>query len=327
MLALRQNGRKVQKAQSFVTDVAPFIPHFAFWTLRPLGALERFAVPNGVCATRMSTQKRPGGPAAAAPPKRQNMADDEDEDFPDEEEMLAMEEEMADEAGQDVDGPAPPDEVVCARKKESAKPLDSASALQAARGAAHVRVPTASSPAPAPVSDIVEHLNKLLAEQKSAPAPQTKEKTGLLTDEELTAQHAIDESQISDRLSKPLLARKTARLNAAPAPAPVPTPAEDAPSAGELEADVYVLLTAIRWATLNGHIERCLETLKVLEAWDPPAGEGPFPAEVRASLQKEWVRMFGEYGAIPPSMLVNERRFLERNYDNRSLELRLRHRL
>ena len=62
----------------------------------------------------MSTQKRPGGPAAAAPPKRQNMADDEDEDFPDEEEMLAMEEEMADEAGQDVDGPAPPDEEVAA---------------------------------------------------------------------------------------------------------------------------------------------------------------------------------------------------------------------
>ena len=184
-----------------------------------------------------------------------------------------------------------------------------------------------AEPAPAPVSDKVEHLNKLLAEQKSAPAPQTKEKTGVITDEELTSQHAIDESQISDRLSKPLLARKTARLNAAPAPAPVPTPAEDAPSAGELEADVYVLLTAIRWATLNGHIERCLETLKVLEAWDPPAGEGPFPAEVRASLQKEWVRMFGEYGAIPPSMLVNERRFLERNYDNRSLELRLRHRL
>ena len=185
----------------------------------------------------------------------------------------------------------------------------------------------AAAGAAAPVSDKVEHLNKLLAEQKSAPAPQTKEKTGVITDEELTSQHAIDESQISDRLSKPLLARKTARLNAAPAPAPVPTPAEDAPSAGELEADVYVLLTAIRWATLNGHIERCLETLKVLEAWDPPAGEGPFPAEVRASLQKEWVRMFGEYGAIPPSMLVNERRFLERNYDNRSLELRLRHRL
>ena len=42
------------------------------------------------------------------------MADDEDEDFPDEEEMLAMEEEMADEAGQDVDGPAPPDEEVAA---------------------------------------------------------------------------------------------------------------------------------------------------------------------------------------------------------------------
>ena len=178
----------------------------------------------------MSTQKRPGGPAAAAPPKRPNtntadVNEDEDPGW-DEEDMLAMEEEMADEAGQDVDGPAPPDEVVCARKKESAKPLDSASALQAARGAAHVRVPTASSPAPAPVSDIVEHLNKLLAEQKSAPAPQTKEKTGLLTDEELTAQHAIDESQISDCLSKALLARKTTRLNAAPALAPVPTPEE-----------------------------------------------------------------------------------------------------
>ena len=51
-----------------------------------------------------------------------------------------------------------------------------------------------AEPAPAPVSDKVEHLNKLLAEQKSAPAPQTKEKTGVITDEELTAQHAIGAS-------------------------------------------------------------------------------------------------------------------------------------
>ena len=42
------------------------------------------------------------------------MAEDEDEDMGfDEEEMLAMEEEMADEAGQE-DGPAPPDEEVAA---------------------------------------------------------------------------------------------------------------------------------------------------------------------------------------------------------------------
>merc|ERR1719149_613921 len=65
------------------------------------------ATAPAAAAPSTSTQKRPGGPAAAAPPKRQNMADDEDEDpgF-DEEAMLAMEEEMADEAGQDVDGPA-----------------------------------------------------------------------------------------------------------------------------------------------------------------------------------------------------------------------------
>ena len=62
----------------------------------------------------MSSQKRPGGPAGAGPSKRQNMAEDEDEDMGfDEEEMLAMEEEMADEAGQE-DGPAPPDEEVAA---------------------------------------------------------------------------------------------------------------------------------------------------------------------------------------------------------------------
>ena len=48
----------------------------------------------------------------------------------------------------------------------------------------------AAAGAAAPVSDKVEHLNKLLAEQKSAPAPHTKEKTGVVTDEELTAQHA-----------------------------------------------------------------------------------------------------------------------------------------
>ena len=63
-------------------------------------------------ARGMSSQKRPGGPAGAGPSKRQNMAEDEDEDMGfDEEEMLAMEEEMADEAGQE-DGPAPPDEEV-----------------------------------------------------------------------------------------------------------------------------------------------------------------------------------------------------------------------
>ena len=66
----------------------------------------------------MSAQKRPGGPAAAAPPKRPNtntadVNEDEDPGW-DEEDMLAMEEEMADEAGQDVDGPAPPDEEVAA---------------------------------------------------------------------------------------------------------------------------------------------------------------------------------------------------------------------
>ena len=60
----------------------------------------------------MSSQKRPGRPAGAGPSKRQNMAEDEDEDMGfDEEEMLAMEEEMVDEAGQE-DGPAPPDEEV-----------------------------------------------------------------------------------------------------------------------------------------------------------------------------------------------------------------------
>lgn len=63
-------------------------------------------------ARGMSSQKRPGGPAGAGPSKRQNMAEDEDEDMGfDEEEMLAMEEEMVDEAGQE-DGPAPPDEEV-----------------------------------------------------------------------------------------------------------------------------------------------------------------------------------------------------------------------
>ena len=58
--------------------------------------------------------------------------------------------------------------------------------------------------APAPVSDKVEHLNKLLAEQKSAPAPQTKEKTGVITDDELTAQHAISESQAPQGIWRPL---------------------------------------------------------------------------------------------------------------------------
>ena len=200
------------------------------------------ATAPAAAAPSTSTQKRPGGPAAAAPPKRQNMADDEDEDpgF-DEEAMLAMEEEMADEAGQDVDGPAPPDEAAPAAP--AATPA--AATAEAHDGAATDEVAEyGAEPAPAPVSDIVEHLNKLLAEQKSAPAPQTKEKTGLLTDEELTAQHAIDESQMSDCLSKALLARKTARLNAAPALAPVPTPAELARKAASHGSWVHCQLSA-----------------------------------------------------------------------------------
>ena len=50
-------------------------------------------------------------------------------------------------------------------------------------------------PGPTPVPDKVEHHNKLLAERKSAPAPQTKEKkVSLINDEEYTSQRAIDES-------------------------------------------------------------------------------------------------------------------------------------
>ena len=91
-----------------------------------------------------------------------------------------------------------------------------------------------------------------------------------------------------------------------------------------LRADVYVLLAATRWAAMHGRIRCCPEIRKLLEAWDPPAGElqgccnksdtapvhdaaslhdgkGPFPAEVRASLEKEWTRMFGVYFPLTPS--------------------------
>ena len=61
------------------------------------------------------------------------------------------------------------------------------------RAPAEVEVGRGLSHTPAP--DKVEHLNKLLAEQKSAPASQPKEKTGVITDEELTSQYAIEDSQ------------------------------------------------------------------------------------------------------------------------------------
>ena len=68
-----------------------------------------------------------------------------------------------------------------------------------------------------------------------------------------------------------------------------------------LRADVYVLLAATRWAAKHARIPCCPEIRKLLEAWDPPDGKGPFPAEVRASLEKEWTRMFGVYFPLTPS--------------------------
>ena len=55
-----------------------------------------------------------------------------------------------------------------------------------------------------------------------------------------------------------------------------------------LRRDVYAILAAIRWAALTGHIRLCSEIGKVLKAWDPPAGKGPFSAEAMASLEEEW---------------------------------------
>lgn len=55
-----------------------------------------------------------------------------------------------------------------------------------------------------------------------------------------------------------------------------------------LRADVYAILAAIRWAALTGHIRLCSEIGKVLKAWDPPAGKGPFSVEVMTSLEEEW---------------------------------------
>ena len=55
-----------------------------------------------------------------------------------------------------------------------------------------------------------------------------------------------------------------------------------------LRADVCAILAAIRWAALTGHIRLCSEIGKVLKAWDPPAGKGPFSAEAMASLEEEW---------------------------------------
>ena len=66
-----------------------------------------------------------------------------------------------------------------------------------------------------------------------------------------------------------------------------------------LRADDYVLLAATRWAAEHVRIRCCSEIRKLLEAWDPPDGKGPFPAEVRASLEKEWTRMFGIYSYFP----------------------------
>ena len=68
-----------------------------------------------------------------------------------------------------------------------------------------------------------------------------------------------------------------------------------------LRADDYVLLAATRWAAKHCRIRCCPEIRKLLEAWDPPDGKGPFPAEVRASLEKEWTRMFGMYFPVAPS--------------------------
>ena len=55
-----------------------------------------------------------------------------------------------------------------------------------------------------------------------------------------------------------------------------------------LRRDVYAILAAIRWAALTGHIGLCSEIGKVLKAWDPPAGKGPFSVEVMTSLEEEW---------------------------------------
>ena len=68
-----------------------------------------------------------------------------------------------------------------------------------------------------------------------------------------------------------------------------------------LRADDYVLLAATRWAAEHVRIRCCSEIRKLLEAWDPPDGKGPFPAEVRASLEKEWTRMFGMYFPLTSS--------------------------
>ena len=52
--------------------------------------------------------------------------------------------------------------------------------------------------------DKVKHPNARLAEQNSSPAPQTKEKPGVITNDELTTQHAISGSQAPQGIWRPL---------------------------------------------------------------------------------------------------------------------------
>ena len=94
--------------------------------------------------------------------------------------------------------------------------------------------PPEPGPAPMPAYDEVEHQNTLLAERRSAPAQQAKEKVGLITDEELTTQHAIDESQMPPPPS-----------NKSPAPPPIDeSPAPPPPPGLEKGAAVEIRYSA-----------------------------------------------------------------------------------